>query len=347
MYLDFLKFVKYKVKLLFLENMVIIDSIQFDPSFLKLLKNDKEIKEQAAVEFAKSKGIPVEDAIEMKGDWNLILELERFLAEYVGALQKAYIPESLISKAFEIKGMAAEWTILPENPKEKAFLHFFGGGYIMGSLNTSSYIRYLLSKYTGLNVLGIQYSLAPEIPYPAALQDAVAGYKWLLSNGYDPNDIIIGGNSAGGGLSVAVLLKMKELELPLPKAAILISPWVDLTCRAKSIKKFGALEPELATGLKPMSSLYAMGENKKNPYLSPVFGDLTGLPPLLIHAGSMETLRDDAELLAKNAKSYNVKVELKVWEKMPHDFHQYGDEHPTGRKAFESVANFVKTQLNL
>ena len=324
-----------------------MESIQHDPSFEKLLKIDEELKEKAAVEFAKSKGIPVEDALEMKGDWNLILELERFLAEYVGKIQKAYIPKSVFSKAFEIEGMTAEWTILSENPKAKVFLHFFGGGYIMGSLNTSSYIRYLLCKYTKLNILGVEYSLAPEKPYPAALDDAIVGYKWLLSNGYDPKDIIIGGNSAGGGLSVATLLKMKELGLPLPKAAILISPWVDLTCRAKSIKKFGDLEPDLATGLKPMSSLYAMGKNKKNPFLSPVFGDLSGLPPLLIHAGSIETLRDDAELLAKNAKMYNVDVDLTIWDKMPHDFLVYGDGHPTGKKAFENVANFVKTHMNL
>lgn len=340
--MDYRKFVKYKVNF---DINVIMESIQHDPSFKKLLKRNEELTEKAAAEFAKSKGIPVEDALEMKGDWNLILELQRYSFEYVQNVQNAEIPKSVISKAFKIEGMSAEWAILPENPKEKVFLHLLGGGYVMGSLNTSSYIRYLLSKYTGLNVLGIDYSLAPEKPYPAALEDAINGYKWLLSNNYDIKDIIIGGGSAGGGLSVATLLKAKELGLPLPKAAILLSPWVDLTCRAKSIKKFAAIDPVLATGLKPISSLYAMGENKKNPYISPVFGDLSGLPPLLIHAGSIEILRDDAELLAKNAKMHNVEVNLKIWDKMPHGFHPYGDQHPTGKKAFEDIADFVKKLL--
>jgi epsilon-lactone hydrolase len=327
--------------------MVNFELIKIDSEFEKILKEDQELKEVAAREFAKSEGIPVENAIEMKGDWNLILGLNRFTTEYIGDFQKNYIPEIVISKKFKIKEVNAEWTIVPNSREERAFLYFFGGGYIMGSLSASSYIRYLLGRYTGVNVLGIDYSLAPEMPFPAALDDAISSYEWLLSNGYNAQNIIIGGSSAGGGLAMAMLLKAKELGLKFPKAAVLISPWVDLTCRAKSIKKSREIEPELATGLKPMASLYAKGENKKNPYISPVFGDLNKLPPLLIHAGSVEGLLDDAQLLAKNAKFQNVEVELKIWDNMPHDFQTYGDNHPTGKLAFEDISDFVQRHFNL
>jgi len=327
--------------------MVNFELIKIDSEFEKVLKEDQELKEIAAREFAKSEGIPVENALEMKGDWNLILGLNRFTIEYVGDFQKGNIPKTIISKRFKIKEINAEWTIVPNSNRENAFLYFFGGGYIMGSLNASSYIRYLLSKYTGVDVLGIDYSLAPETPFPAALDDAISSYEWLLSNGYDAQNIIIGGSSAGGGLAMATLLKAKEIGLKLPKAAVLISPWVDLTCRAKSIRKSREIEPELATGLKPMSSLYAKGENKKNPYISPVFGNLNKLPPLLIHAGSVEGLLDDAQLLANNAKSQNVEVKLKIWDNMPHDFQTYGDAHPTAKLAYEDICGFVQKHLNL
>ncbi|MFO7795180.1 MAG: alpha/beta hydrolase [Promethearchaeati archaeon] len=325
--------------------MVNLNLIQVDAAFEKILKNQEELKKKATFEFAKLKDIPVEEAMEMKGDWNLILELERYTTEYVGKVMKNHIPDNVISDHFNIKRTEAEWTILPNNPKNKAFLYFFGGGYVAGSLSENSYVRYLLSKYMNLNVLGIDYSLAPEKPFPAALEDAIKGYDWLLSNGFESNEIFIGGASAGGGLAMAMLLKARDLGLEMPRAAILISPWVDLKCRAKSIKKFRDLEPELGTGLKPISYLYSKGESKKNPYLSPLFGDLNGLPPLLIHAGSHDGLLDDAKNLAEKARDQEVEVELKIWENMPHDFHKYGDNHPTGRQAFEEIAAFINKHL--
>jgi len=323
--------------------MLNIKSIHLDPSFEKILEKEEKLNEKATLEFATLKNISVEDAM----DINHLLELARFTSDYIGELKRNKIPKEVIVKTFEIDGSPAEWTILPNNSKEKVFLYFFGGGYVAGSLKASSHVRYLLSKYTHLNVLGIEYSLAPEKPFPAALEDAIKCYKWLLSSGFASQDIVIGGTSAGGGLSVATLLKAKEIGLALPKVAVLISPWVDLTCRAKSIKEFKEFEPLLAAELKAMSSLYADRENKKNPYLSPVFGDLSGLPSLLIHAGSIEALIDDSQLLAEVAKKYGVDVTIKIWENMIHGFHEYGDEHPTGKKAYEDIGIYVKNKLNM
>ncbi len=325
--------------------MVNLELIQASSKFKMILQERDELTQKATLEFAKLKGISVEDASEMKGDWNLILELERYTNEYRGKDERSQVPKNVKSKSFEIQGTKAEWTILPNNPEKKVFLYFFGGAYVVGSLKASGYLSYLFSKYTGLNVLGIGYSLAPEKPFPAAIEDAIKGYKWLLSNDFDPKDIVIGGSSAGGGLAVATLLKIKELGLDFPNSAILISPWVDLTCRAKSIKKFKDIEPDLAFELKATSSLYAHGESKKNPFISPVFGDLSGFPPFLIHAGSVETLSDDAKLLAENARNYGVQVDLKIWENMPHDFHVYGDNFPIGKQAFEDITRFTNEHI--
>ncbi|GAH02702.1 unnamed protein product, partial [marine sediment metagenome] len=227
--------------------------------------------------------------------------------------------------------------------EDKIHLNLFGGGYYIGNLENRRWIPYLLSKATNYRSFNIEYRLAPEHPFPAALDDSISAYQWLLSKGIDPNNIIIGGQSAGGGLTMATLLKLKELKLPLPKAAIMISPWVDLTASGKSLETNYKYEPIIANPGIPVATNYVGGKSTKHPLISPVFADLGGLPPLLIQAGGIEVLLDDSILLAERAKSAGVQVTLEVYEKMTHVFQTFGDVLPESKKAFDNIKKFIQS----
>lgn len=212
----------------------------------------------------------------------------------------------------------------------------------MGNLKSRRIIPYHISKATQLRCLNIEYRLAPEHPFPAALEDSIESYKWLISEGFDSKNIVIGGQSAGGGLAVATLLKLQELKLPLPAAGVLMSPWADLTGSGDSIIKNQKFEPLIKDGLINMAKLYARKEPLNNPLISPVFADLKGLPPLLIQAGGIEALESDSISLAEQGEKAGVEVKLEIYENMVHVFQNFGEELSESRKAFESVNDFIQ-----
>ena len=245
-------------------------------------------------------------------------------------------------KQFKIGNIPAEWISVPGAHEEKVFYNLYGGGYIMGTLKSRRIIPYHLSRATKLRCLNIEYRLAPEYPFPAALEDSIESYKWLISKDFDPKKIIIGGSSAGGGLTIATLLKLKEFNLPLPAGAVLISPWADLTGSGESIIRNQKFEPLIKDGIGNMAKLYAQDEPLNNPLISPVFADLKGLPPLLIQAGGIEALVDDSNMLAERAKEAGVEVKIEVYENMTHVFQNYGEQLSESRKAYESINNFIQ-----
>ncbi len=309
----------------------------------KLIEERVQLRPKLTQEFASQNNISVEDLVGGKVEPMMITKFYRHLSDSIKILNNEKIPGNVTIERINIGELSAEWIYVPEASEHKIYMTLFGGGYMIGNLESTRWIPYLLSKVTNYRCLNIGYRLAPEHPFPAALDDSIKAYQWLLAEDFDPNNIIIGGESAGGGLTMATLLKLKELKLPLSKAAVMMSPWVDLTVSGKSLETNYKYEPEMADGLKTIASLYAGGNSTKNPLISPVFADLGGLPPLLIQAGGIEALLDDSILLAERAKSAGVQVTLEVYEKMTHVFQEFGDLLSESKKAFNNIKKFIES----
>jgi epsilon-lactone hydrolase len=246
--------------------------------------------------------------------------------------------------AVDAGGVPAEW-IDPPGAATPApvLLYFHGGGYGMGSLNTIRPLASQLAAATAARVLSVGYRLAPEHPFPAAVDDAVAAYRWLLDQEVDPATIAFGGDSAGGGLTVAALLAARDQGLPLPAAGVCISPWVDMTLSSPSIDRNAATDPEAKRAqLVDWAGYYLNGADPETPLASPVFADLTDLPPLLVHAGTAEILEDDATRLAIAAREADVDVTLELYEDMIHVWHVFAPGLPEGIAAIERLATWLR-----
>lgn len=224
-----------------------------------------------------------------------------------------------------------------------AVLYLHGGGYVIGSLVTHRGLVANIARATAGQVLAIDYRLAPEHPFPAAIDDAVSAYRWLLENGHDPQSLAIAGDSAGGGLTVATLLKLKREGLPLPAAGVCISPWVDMEAVGESMDLKASVDPMVQReGLLGMAAAYLAGANPRDPLTAPIYGDLDGLPPLLIQVGTAETLLDDARRLAMRAISCGVDVDYQEWRDMIHVFQHFAAMIDDGFHAIERIGAFVR-----
>lgn len=325
--------------------MAVAEIAKIRPDVAKLVEKENLLVEKAAEEFALKKGVSIDDALELKGNLKLIIELYRYLDKYISSHQNKLIPNDVKFEQIDAGGVPAEWIINPGVKNKQLIFYLFSGGYMLGTSETRRFIPYLLGRETKMRCLNISYRLSPEHPFPAPLEDSINTYKWLLSTGISSNYIIMAGASAGGGLAIATILKLRDLGLPLPIAAVLLSPWVDLTCSGESLKtnaKFAPLGPNI---VEIMANAYLNEEDPKNPFASPLYADLRGLPPLLIHAGSIEILLDDSISLAEQAKSAGVNVTLEVWEGMPHVFHNFGDDLPDSKKAIANISKFIQNNL--
>lgn len=312
------------------------------PKLAKLLEMDDEISAKATEEFAAKNRVSVEDIAKMRVNASLLIEMHRYIDQVAAIETNKNIPEEVTFKRVDEGSVELEWIYVSNAADKKVLFHLFGGGYLLGTLDSRRWLPYLYSRETNMRCLNIGYRLAPEYPYPNALEDSITAYKWLLTQNFDPKNIIICGESAGGGLTMATMLKLRELELPLPAAAVMLSPWVDLRNSGKSFKEFYKFEPELVSLLKIIVVLYSGTKSKKNPYISPIYANLEGLPPLLIQAGGIEVIRDQAKLLAERAKSYGVNVTIEVYEQMTHVFQKYANELDESRDAWKSIGNFIK-----
>ena len=229
---------------------------------------------------------------------------------------------------------------------QKTIIYLHGGGYVAGSPKIHLDIISRVAKVSKARTLTIYYRLAPEYPFSAALDDAFMEYNWLISSqGLEPNKIIVLGDSAGGGLVLSTLLKIRDNFIPLPAATVLLSPWTDLTCTRKPLKKFKlnlTLDQDV---LKLCTKVYLNDENPRNPLASPLFANLEGLPPLYISVGTAEVLLDDALILANKADDFGLEVTLDIWEDMPHVFQAYAALTPEGKLGIQKIGDFIRKIL--
>ncbi len=243
-------------------------------------------------------------------------------------------------------GVPAEWTVTPGAATDAALLYLHGGGYVIGSIASHRHLASELGRAAGIAALSLDYRLAPEAPYPAAVDDALAGYRWLLGQGIAAERIAIAGDSAGGGLTMALLLAIKATGLAMPACAVPISPWVDMEALGGSMDSKAASDPMVQRQeLADMAAMYLNGGDPRAPLAAPLYGDLTGLPPLLIQVGSEETLLDDAIRLAAAAGHAQVAVRLEIVPAMIHVFHFFHPMLGAARTAIATAGAFVAGQL--
>ena len=242
-------------------------------------------------------------------------------------------------------GVPAEWVAAPGIDAERAVLYLHGGGYAIGSLNTHRRLAYDISAASGARVLVIDYRLAPEHPFPAAVDDAAAAWRWMLAQGLDPKRIAIAGDSAGGGLTIATLVNLRDQKLGLPGCAVAISPWVDLEGLGASITGRAAQDPMVQKeGLLWMAGMYLAGKDAKTPLAAPLHADLKGLPPILVQVGTAETLLDDATRIAEKLHQAGVDVKLAIWPNMLHVFPLFAPILSEGRDGCLEIGNFIRSR---
>ena len=244
-------------------------------------------------------------------------------------------------------GVRAEWTITPNATRDAALIYLHGGGYVIGSLDSHRHLVAEAGRACGIAALALDYRLAPEHPFPAAVDDALAGYRFLLARGIAPGRIAIAGDSAGGGLVVAAMLAIRDAGLAQPGCGWCISPWVDMEAVGESMTSRAAADPTVQrTGLRDMAKLYLNGADPRSLLVAPIYADLSGLAPLMIQVGACETLLDDALRLAKAAGAADVRVDLQIWPEMIHVWHLFHPELKAGARAIEAGAAFVQAMLH-
>jgi len=262
--------------------------------------------------------------------------------------EKVPIPEGLKVETLTVGNRPADRLSFAEhNHDDGALLYLHGGGYSLCSPFTHRALAANLGRASGLNALVPDYRLAPEDPFPAAIDDAVAAYRWLLDQNMQPERIVIAGDSAGGGLTLATMLTLRDAGDPLPSAAALISPWTDLAMTGESITTRQQDDPMLyRSGLEEHAEMYLGDRDRNHPLASPLYADLTGLPPLIIHVGTAEILVDDATRLADRAQAAGVEVSLHLYEDMMHVWHYFSGMLPESEKAIEQIGQFLKAKLD-
>jgi len=255
------------------------------------------------------------------------------------------IPDGITIKPEVIEGIKVEWIIPDGSDSKKVILYVHGGGYVSGSCNDHRGFVSKFAKHCGYMNLVYEYRLAPEDPFPAALEDSVKVYSWLLSEGFYPNDILIVGESAGGGLCLALLLALKERQINFPAGAVAISPWTDLTCSSDSYKTKNKVSVAPKNSWTVFSKHYT-GENKAdNPLISPLFGDLKGLPPIFINSGTDDELFEDGEKFYKKAKDAGVDITFKAGIGMVHCYPLLAPMFKEATEAMNEICSFIKLYL--
>jgi acetyl esterase/lipase len=240
-------------------------------------------------------------------------------------------------------GVRAEWTSTPADDRNAALLYLHGGGYVIGSLDSHRHLAAEAGRAAGMPALALDYRLAPEHPFPAAVEDAIAGYRFLLGRGIRPGRIAFAGDSAGGGLVVALMVAAREAGLPQPGCGWCISPWVDMEAIGETMASKAASDPTVQrAGILDMARLYLNGADPRAPLAAPLYADLKGLAPLLIQVGAAETLLDDAVRLAGAAGAADVRVDLEIWPEMIHVWHLFHPELKAGSRAIEAGGAFVR-----
>ncbi|HTP11102.1 MAG TPA: alpha/beta hydrolase [Anaerolineae bacterium] len=282
-------------------------------------------------------------------DWNT--SIPDFRRQCEEGARRMKLPDGVEVSPVTIEGVTgiqnrqAEWLIPCGATRDKVILYMVGGGYVSGSCNDHRALVAKITKGSGVSTLLFDHRLAPEDPFPAPLDDAVTAYRWLLAQGVSSSSIMIVGDSAGGGLCLATLLALRDQGDPLPAAAVALSPWTDLALTGESYrtKLNASIDPP---GMSVVCSKYYVGDNDpRSPWISPLYGDLRGLPPVFICVGTKETMLDDSTRFAEKAKAVGVDITLRVWEGMVHCFPLMAPLFPEATRALNEICTYIKAHL--
>ena len=257
----------------------------------------------------------------------------------INTLPGGVLPDGVSSERVMMGSVPCEWVRVKGAPEHKVLLHVHGGSFISGEPCSKLYAMVRIAQKSNVNILSVDYRLAPEHPYPAALEDCAAVYKMLLDRGYDPQNIIIFGESAGATLVLCTALLLKEQGVPQPKALIVLSPPTDLSVSMEERKGYAPNDPLLKEGI--AFQLYYPGEDPKNPLISPALGDFAGLPPILLHAGTNEILAYDAQRLIMQAVAANVDIQAHFWAEMEHGMFLFAGVFPEATAAGDEIIGFI------
>lgn len=249
-------------------------------------------------------------------------------------------PDDITWEKVDAAGTPAIW-VSPDNAEpDRVVVYLHGGGYSTGTVEEYLALASHLARATRARVLAVDYRLAPEHPFPAAIEDALAAYGFVRSSGHHPEQIALAGDSSGGGLVLGTLLELRERGDAMPRTAICLCPWTDLTLSGASLQANADHDPMVRPStLTLMAQAYLGERDRRTPTASPLFADLTGLPPLLVQTGSSELLADDATRLAERAEAAGVDVTLQAWEDTFHVWHSYADHLPEAQDALGQIGS--------
>ncbi len=260
--------------------------------------------------------------------------------------EKGALPPGCRHEPLAAAGVKCERVSSPGAIDGRRMLYLHGGGYVGGSPRSHRPMVARIAEAAHATAIVAEYRLGPEHACPAAFEDAVAVYRWMLEGGAEPERIVVAGDSAGGGLTVALALALKDMGLPQPAGLFVISPWVDLTQSLESYSTKAADDPMITkAGLDESAAAYLAGFDPRDPKASPVFGDFAGLAPLLIQVGSEETLLGDSLLLSGRAGHARVEVRLEVWPEMIHVWHAFGGQLNAARRAIATAGTWINEKL--
>jgi monoterpene epsilon-lactone hydrolase len=286
------------------------------------------------------------DAVLSQGGLDLQADVPTLRATFNELMARIPVPDDVQQSPTTIGGVSAIEVTVCGADADGVILYFHGGVYVIGTAAATVPLVGDLARRTGTRAITLDYRLAPEHPYPAAVADAQDAYQGLLEQGVDAGQIALAGESAGGGLAVATLLALRDADIPLPSCAFLMSPYADLTLSGDSIADREAVDRTLTPeGLRLRIPDYVAGADASDPLISPVFADLTGLPPLLIQVGSNEILLNDALRLAERAAMADVTVTLDVTDSVPHVFQAFAAMLDEADAALDRASTFLRTNL--
>jgi monoterpene epsilon-lactone hydrolase len=255
-------------------------------------------------------------------------------------------PEDITWEPVDAAGVPAEWVTPDDRVPGRAVVYLHGGGYATGTLGSARALFTHLARATRARLLAVDYRLAPEHPFPAAVDDAVAAYRYAVAAGHAAEAIALCGDSSGGGLALGALVALRDLDEPMPGTAIALSPWTDLTLSGASLQANRDSDPMVSERtLGQMADAYLGGADRRSPTASPLFADLTGLPPLLLQVGSGELLLDDTTRFAERAEAAGVDVTLERWDDVFHVWHAFADLLPEARDAIAAIGTYVDRRL--
>lgn len=277
------------------------------------------------------------------------LTIEEVRTKINSISDKSTISNDITVESISADGVKCELLTTSFSMADKYILFLHGGGYCMGSSKTSRKLISQIISVSNCKVISVDYRLAPENPFPAALDDAITAYCWLLSQGILSNNIIIIGESAGGGLAVSLMTYLRDNDVCLPSGAVLLSPWVDLAQIGNSYQTCAESDPfyNSESIASKTAKMYAANEDLRNPLISPLYSNLENLPKILIHVGTNDVLFDDSTRIEQFFKNVGVEVELKIWDKMWHVWHVFGEKLPEAKQAIDEIGVFIKEKLEI